>query len=630
MRSAQKILVLCLTVGLFLICARIATTPKVTRAASTDGALLMGTIKSASGEKMEGVAVSAQMAGINLTTSVFTDDQGEYYFPRMGEGKYRVWAQAVGYVAGRAEVSLAGPGLRQDFTLKATDDIAPQLSADMWVAALPEDTPEDRKMKMVFKTCAGCHPPNFVLQNRFDEKGWNAIITLMSRITVNGFANDVDQPPNPMINYYKKELAAYLARMRGPGPSPMKFKARARPTGDATLAVVTEYEVPESVGDYPPDNGSDWSRAVPSVVSEQHHHSHDATLDDNGNLWFSDSAENDVRTYGKVDTKTGKVTPFKMPAPDGSAVGSHEIMTDPNGMIWLNVYTGIGKYVSFGRLVRVDPKTDQREVFTPPKGMGGVGQFLNPDGAGGIWALTDGGALRFDTETKQFTEFKNPIQVSDKGLTDTYGITGDREGNGWWSQYPLDIEVRGDVKTGKAENIVLPPRVNPEANVLFKGDDAKIYQISGGNEYSMMASPFGQAPRRPGGDLNGDAVWVPLWLGDTLAKIDTHTRKITTYPFPRPDMGGYQAQVDKDHMVWVNFFESDTIGKFDPNAEKWTEYSLPSLGTESHGIHVNDHMGSTQIAVAEQRTGKLARLQVRTRQELQALKAQAKELAKVQ
>ena len=179
----------------------------------------------------------------------------------------------------------------------------------MWMAALPEDTAEDRKMKEVFKNCSGgCHPANFILQNRFDEKGWNAIITLMSRIKVNAFADErIDQPTNPVINYYKKDLVAYLARMRGPGPSPMKFKARPRPSGDATLAVVTEYEVPEHDGDFAPDNGTEWSQGVPSVLSEQHHHEHDATIDDDRELVVLRFVlQNDVRTYGKIDAKTGR------------------------------------------------------------------------------------------------------------------------------------------------------------------------------------------------------------------------------------------------------------------------------------------------------------------------------------
>src|ERR1700686_4707694 len=70
--------------------------PRISYAA-VRGVLLTGTIKSASGENMEGVTVSAKIEGRTITTSVFTDEQGHYYFPPVQFGNYRVWAQAVGY-----------------------------------------------------------------------------------------------------------------------------------------------------------------------------------------------------------------------------------------------------------------------------------------------------------------------------------------------------------------------------------------------------------------------------------------------------------------------------------------------------------------------------------------------------
>src|SRR5258705_11718826 len=54
----------------------------------------------------------------------------------------------------------------------------------------------------------------------------------------------LDQEPFPFMIYYKKQLAAYLAEMRGPGTSPMQIKLRPRPTEEAARAVVTEYSIP--------------------------------------------------------------------------------------------------------------------------------------------------------------------------------------------------------------------------------------------------------------------------------------------------------------------------------------------------------------------------------------------------
>jgi hypothetical protein len=196
------------------------------------GALLSGSVKSDSGAKLDGVTVSARGAGQTITTSVFTDEDGNYFFPRMAEGKYRVWAQAEGFEAGKAEVSLNGTAGRQDFTLNTIKDnleIVKQMTGQEYVTSLPEDTPEHRKMKDVFyNTCTGCHEPNYILQNRFDEKGWEAILNLMSRVYNGGgeYAGP-DMAPFPVMAYYKKELATYLSEARGPGPSTSSC-ARAR------------------------------------------------------------------------------------------------------------------------------------------------------------------------------------------------------------------------------------------------------------------------------------------------------------------------------------------------------------------------------------------------------------------
>src|SRR5438128_1588197 len=83
---------------------------------------LAGTITSSDGKKMEGVTVSTRAAGSNITTSVFTDADGEYYFPPLAAGKYKVWAQAQAFDAGRAELAVNGTGTRKDFVLKPIKD----------------------------------------------------------------------------------------------------------------------------------------------------------------------------------------------------------------------------------------------------------------------------------------------------------------------------------------------------------------------------------------------------------------------------------------------------------------------------------------------------------------------------
>src|SRR5260370_7273765 len=69
--------------------------------------ILNGAISSPSGEKLGGVTVSAKQDGSTITTSVYTDEAGNYYFPPLPAGKYQVWAQALSFETSKASVHLA-------------------------------------------------------------------------------------------------------------------------------------------------------------------------------------------------------------------------------------------------------------------------------------------------------------------------------------------------------------------------------------------------------------------------------------------------------------------------------------------------------------------------------------------
>jgi streptogramin lyase len=143
--------------------------------------------------------------------------------------------------------------------------------------------------------------------------------------------------------------------------------------------------------------------------------------------------------------------------------------------------------------------------------------------------------------------------------------------------------------------------------------------------------PDGQGIRKPGSGWYADAVWGPAWHGDNLIKIDYRTNRVVAqYPFPIRHGGVYQAHVDRDGMVWVVYTNADAVGKFDPKTARWTTYELPTVGTETHGMQVVTVDGRTQVAVPQWASGKMSKLEFRTREELQALKAEAQRLARAQ
>lgn len=617
---AKKRLVSGAIVAGLVLCATSLPVVPVGRAQGNQ-TLLTGTIKNHAGAGLEGVTVSARGVGRSFTTSVFTDSAGEYFFPQIDAGKYKVWAQAVSYEPGIVDLELTGPAERRNFTLQPMKDFTLQLRGDEMVASLPDETYQDRKMKEVFRlSCSGCHNQNMALKDRFDEKGWKTVITLMSRIATSGYGSRDDEVPNPLFEYFKDELAAYLAKARGPGPSTMKLTPRARPKGEETMVVIREYDTNQPGTGLPLfDDGSFWHLGAPSKLDIRNHHSMDGTLDFDGNVWFSDDLNpNPYRSVAKIDWRTGTVTNFKVPRADGSGLAStvHDVITDPQGIIWFG---------ADGKLVRIEPRTGKLDTFEAPKELGRVGGMTAVDGKGRIWSGGGSGALLFDPKIGTWASYKNPESAPDAGLQATYGMAGDRDGNGWWSQHALDVMAKADGQTpGQTMAVKVPKAKNPNAE-LFTGDDRKIFELFGGSIHHGRGTPEQFTIRKPGaGPGPTDAVWGPAWFNDALIKVDIKTHKVTEYRYPWRDGASYQAVVDYDGMVWVVFTNGDYVAKFDPKTTRWTRYDLPTLGTEAHGLQVAKVNGRTQITAPYFAAGKTAKLEFRTAAELNALKAEAR------
>ena len=69
---------------------------------------VVGTIHDSGGKPLAGAAVSAQATDQMFSTSVYTDQDGRYVLPHLTAGRYRLWAQDIGYVTARSELTVAG------------------------------------------------------------------------------------------------------------------------------------------------------------------------------------------------------------------------------------------------------------------------------------------------------------------------------------------------------------------------------------------------------------------------------------------------------------------------------------------------------------------------------------------
>lgn len=569
--------------------------------------ILHGTVKSAGGAPMEGVIVSARAADRSVTTSVFTNRQGTYTFPSLDGGQYRVWAQAVGFEAGRAELALAGGRAARNFMLAPITDagrIVKQMSGVEYLQSLPQSTAADRRMVHAYKNnCTGCHTASYTLQNRWDARGWGVLVDLMtvfpsSGVPVPAMRPTPERPGSPMIAAYRDELAEYLGRARGATElSDLKLLPRA--TGDATQVVITEYDLPRTDRRNHFDDGSDWSMGTPSRFVGRA--AHDVWPDAAGNIWMADDLV-PQRTFAKLDPRTGQVTDYALKGHDGKTIATHSVVVDHAGTVW-----GTGE----GNFVMLDTRTGQLKEFPRPAGMrAAVGGTLDVDSRGNPWATSLNGVIKLDAATGQYTHYEGPpapegLCGTPCGGWGTYGNTVDRDDNVWATNPGLDRVLKIESRTGRVTAINLEPLALPEATDVDRQRRRTV------RASQNSAPPGHKAPRRLAADPNADLVWVALYTSDRIARIDTKTHQVKEYEMPTRYASPYALAVDKNGVVWINTMNHDALTKFDPRTERFTEYYLPTRGTEIRHVQIDNQTTPPDVWAPYNRMNKVVRLQFR-------------------
>ncbi len=439
----------------------------------------------------------------------------------------------------------------------------------------------------------------------------------------------IDQAPLPMLQYQQKELAAYLARMRGPGPSPMKIQPQQRPTGEAARAVFTEYDVPvdwswdqDVEGKVLSNNGSDWSLGNPSSLNGGRG-VHDAQADMDGNIWFSYNGVSRNRTIGRINAVTGELTNFGIPGAPGLASMGHSLVLGPDAKIWFNVNPRGPDFQGAELMGGVDPKTDKVETYTPPKGTPAPGGAvtMEVDGKGFVWASSEFGIDRFDTKTHDWKFFPSRTKIFE-GVGASYGVAGDRDGNGWWAQFysGLDTVSKADAATGKVSEVKLA--LVPGVKELFGSEELEMYKLAGSDQEA--AYPWLQGPRRMGADPNDDVLWASCYWSGDIARIDTHTLQFDLIHPPNQNLTSYALAVDKSHQVWTSFMNGDQVGRYDPKSKAWTMFRLPSMGTDVRWVSLHyTPDGHEQIYLPYFTSSRIARMTLRSDEEIQALREKA-------
>ena len=576
---------------------------------------LTGTVKGSDGKPMEGVAVSARAQGASITTSVWTNQNGAYAFPALDGGRYRVWAQAVGFDRPIAEATIApGKGVQQDFTLKPLPNIVPQqLSTAEWLARLPDDTASDRRMKMVvLNNCSNCHLPANWLEKRFDAASWETMLNYMERIAPDGSVpedsagdpvgrrpggakfpeGELDANGDPtgihtkLMRFYRKDLVEYLTKIAGPNPVPLKPTPFPRPTGLETQLVVTEYDLPgdrpAGIGQLDPRTGRVkvfMQRDGRTVSQDVPHVALNPYL--SGEDWSWGTRENQRGSHDMALGNDGNVYLF----------GSSMSMDPTRDTIWIGGRT----FTSF------DVKT--QTLKTHAKVPTVMSHGVDVDTKGNAWGSTGLGAVRMNIKTGEVTEFKTLTPDSRP-----YDIGIDRLDNVWLSQIAIDKMAVVDSRTGDVTEVAIPPFKSPD----IRPEDIEIHNTVGSWDHNSALGQ--QGPRRMGADRRGDFVYAGLYWTAGIAQFDARTKtlvKLHQVPNGRWAQP-YKPFPDKHHMVWFGLSADDRLGQLNPTTGKFTMYPLPSRGTNSRHLAVDDTTDPPTVWVPYTGIGKVARVQFRT------------------
>jgi len=577
---------------------------------------LTGTVKDAGGKSLEGVAVSARAEGSSMTTSVWTNQNGAYAFPALEAGRYRVWAQAIGFDRPVADTTVTpGHGSRQDFTLKGVEIVPRSLSTAEWMQSLPSETSFDRRMKMVvLNNCSNCHLPANWLEKHFDADSWNTILDYMEKIAPDGDVpeSSAGDPPGrraggaefpkgeldangqpisvhtKLMRFYRSDLVEYLTRVAGPKALPLKAKPFPRPTGVATQIVVTEYDLPFNrpggVGKLDPRTGKvSFLQMRDGKTTVQ-----DATIEErneyrSGSDW----------SWGTRDEHLERGTHDIAIGVDGNVYfGMNAMSSDPaRGYVW---------YSNGRAITRVDVKAGAIKSYAGLRYP--LSHGTQVDSKGNVWGSFGLGFVRLNADTGEIKEFNTATPDSRP-----YDLGVDRFDNAWVSQLALDRLAVVDGKTGEVKEVALPPLTSPD----LRPEDLEILRTVGSWDHN--AAPGQQGPRRMSADARGDYVYAGLYWAGGIAQIDARTKtfvKIHSLPELRWAQP-YKPIADKNHMVWFSNSAADILGQLNPNTGKIILYPLPTRGTNSRHLAVDDTTDVPTVWVPYTAAGKVARVQFR-------------------
>ncbi|MBI4460995.1 MAG: carboxypeptidase regulatory-like domain-containing protein [Acidobacteria bacterium] len=533
LRVGQRVISVFVVLGL----AVLAVLNGLAATAASGRTLLGGTwgvVRSVKGEPIEGMGVQLISAKTAIRTTVYSDMEGRYEFPKLDAGVYtlRITRPLEYRPYQNDSVSIDGATRLDDIVLERvsnneylppTPEILAQLAGVEWVMNLPGTGQEKRVFSI---GCGfGCHSYQQIFRNRYDEDGWRLILQRMLRgagsplIHINRQPLDTPQAREqiPMRSVPSEEIITkWLARVRGPeAKDDVPLYVLPRPRGESTRVIVTEYELPRTL-------------LAP----------HDVHGDSKGNIWYTPHRSPYV---GALNPRTGEVKEYRPPDIPDVLPGTHRVWVDEKDIVWLSENWS-------QHLTRLDPKTGEFQRFPLTKYAGNrhnASGFYNfgMDREGYVYHMMTDGAegprqpARIDSKTGKIVQ-----RYKMKSITSTYDNIISDDGRYW-------------------------------AGGMNSGNLLGLIDLKTGESWEIETKTLWANTSRGGFDREGNA-----WFGGRggmLLKLDPKTRRVTEYWPPIPYATFYEAMPDKNGEIWAAALGSGRFLRFNPRTEHWIEYLLP-------------------------------------------------------
>src|SRR5712672_1601075 len=357
-------------------------------ASPADAATITGTVKGPDGAPFRAAFVQARHAGMKMTVSVLTDNQGKYVVENLPAGEYRLQIRAIGYKAdAKSGVQLtADQNLAQDFALQTGMVRWTDISIYQGLQLLPEA----RGKRVLAENCLGCHGfQSKMAATVRDEDGWRSRVEFMreamraSLADRRGFS---DQQAEDVVFYLNHVFGEDSVLPKSPADLP-NYKDTVIQFSDEALKIVyVDYDMPGPTR-FP------WT----------------AHPDKDGNFWTPEYGQ--ANKFNRFNPATAEMKEF--PVPNLGAALIHSAVPAPDGSVWL-------AQAGSKKLGKWDPVTEKITGYQDDWRKHTI--RVHPDGS--VWST--GGLTRFDPKTEKFTHITE--------VPSAYGIALDKQDTIWFTE----------------------------------------------------------------------------------------------------------------------------------------------------------------------------------------------------